>query len=348
MRKPGGGIFCILIVSSFLSACGYKTSPRPATATVPGEIRSIDARAYPDRVILKWQIPSSNTDGSKLTDTSGFKVYRAAQKTGEECDNCEEKKIMHANVDFQNPSNATIADGDVTYTDKDVQPGNVYSYSVSTYNLKGREGRFSQDMSVLMDEAPAAPEGVRAVSESGAVTLEWTSAPQGSGVQGYRVYRGTTPQIEDMKSAGGTKAGETTLVDRDVEKEKTYYYVVRALKMNRGVPFESNPSPVSQVTVSLVTQYPPENVRVTAARGAIRIQWDESRNPDRLTRYNVYRSESGRLYTKINPEPVRTTSFTDRHVDKGKTYRYAVTSFQEEKPEDESSRSASAAVEYRP
>jgi fibronectin type 3 domain-containing protein len=348
LRKPGGGILCILIVSSFLAACGYKTNPRPAAATIPGEITWTDARAYADRVVLRWQVPVSNADGSRFTDASGFKVYRTGQKAGEECENCEEKKTMHANVDFQNPANAVIANGEVVYTDKDVTHGNSYFYSVSTYNLKGREGKISENMTVLLDDPPPAPEGLRAVSESGAVTLEWTSGAQGSGIKGYRVYRGTSTNIGDMKPVGETKASETMFIDKDVENEKNYYYVVRAFKMNRVVPYESGPSPIARVTVSSTTLHPPENVRTDVKRDGIRVYWDEIKSPNQEIRYNVYRQEAGRAYKKINTEPIHTSWFFDRQVLKGKTYRYTVTSFQEGKPEDESSRSASPAVEYKP
>jgi fibronectin type 3 domain-containing protein len=348
LRKPSGGILCILIVSSFLAACGYKTNPRPATATIPGEITWTDARAYSDRVALRWQLPLANVDGSRLTDISGFKVYRAEQKTGEECENCEEKKTMHANVDYQNPTNAVIANGEVTYTDKDVTPGNTYFYSVSAYNLRGRDGKLSENMTVQLDEPPPAPEGLRAMTEAGAVTLEWTSGTQGSGIKGYRVYRGTTSNTGEMKPVGETKVPETSFVDKDVEKEKNYYYVVRSFKMNRVVPYESVASPIARVTVSSTTQHPPENVRTDVKRDGIRIYWDEAKSPNEKIRYNVYRQEAGRAYQKINSEPLRTSWFFDRQVLKGKTYRYTVASFQEGKPEDESSRTASPAVEYKP
>jgi fibronectin type 3 domain-containing protein len=299
-------------------------------------------------VVLKWQIPQTNVDGSPLTDISGFKVYRTGQKAGEECENCEEKKTMHANVDYQNPTNAVIANGEATYTDMDVAPGNTYFYSVSTYNLKGREGRFSDNKTVPMDEPPPAPDGLRATAEAGAVKLEWTSPPQGAGIKGYRIYRGTSTNIAEMKPVGDTKAADTKFVDNDVEKEKNYYYVVRSFKMNQLVPFESGPSPIARVSVSLTAQHPPENVRADVKRDGIRIYWDEVKSPNQEIRYNVYRQESGRAYKKINPDPIRTPWFIDRQVLKGKTYRYTVASFLEGKPGEESSRTASTAVEYKP
>ena len=45
-------------------------------------------------------------------------------------------------MDTEKPTNAVVKGREITYSDKDVSPGNVYAYAVSTYNLKGREGAF--------------------------------------------------------------------------------------------------------------------------------------------------------------------------------------------------------------
>ncbi len=46
----------------------------------------------------------------------------------------------------------------------------------------------------------------------------------------------------------------------------------------------------------------------------------------RVVVYNVYRSETdGGPYTKLTSAPVRTTNYTDRSVQSGHTYVYAVT-----------------------
>jgi hypothetical protein len=349
LKSPWRGLSWILVVSSLFTGCGYKTSPRPATATIPGEIGLVEALGYPDKVILKWHVPMSNTDGSVLTDISGFKVYRTAQKTEEECENCEEKKSVYANIDFQNPTNAVIEKGEVDYTDKAVTPGNVYSYSVSAYNLKGREGRPSQVVNVVFDKVPPAPEGLRADVEPGGITLEWTMPPHAAGIKNYRIYRGTTDKPDDMKVIGGTKWDETSFVDKNVEKEKTYYYIVRSLKMNRGVSLESEPSPLVKVFVPSVQWKPPENVRTgPPTREGITVVWDPVKIPNEETRYNIYRSEAGRPYEKINPQPLDEPRFVDRNVRRGSTYRYAVTSFPKDRPSDESRRAPSEEVKFRP
>lgn len=345
MRRPGCGIW-ILVVSCCLWGCGYKTSPRPATATVPGDVTLVNVFGYPDRVVVQWDVPGVNYDGSRLTDLSGFKVYRNAQPIGEECENCPEKRVLHANVDFQNPSNAVIGDGQVTYIDHDVKQGNVYAYSLSAYNLKGREGPIGEEVSIVFDEPPPVPGDLRGEAEAEGISLEWPAFDDSSGVRSFRVYRGSEPDPEKMKSIGRTKWTETQFMDKKVEKGNTYYYMVRSLKMNRGVSLESAGSPVIKVFVSKFDPPSPTNVKVTSTRRGIRVEWDPVKTGDLPARYNLYRSESERMFVKLNQDPVDKTSFLDSKVTMGHSYRYTVSAFPEGRPEEESGRSGSESVRY--
>lgn len=345
MRKPGRGIW-ILVVSCFLIGCGYKTSPRPATATVPGDITLVNVFGYPDRVVVQWDIPKTNFNGSALKDLSGFKVYRNAQTVGEECENCPEKRKFHANVDFQNPSNAVIGPSEVTYTDRDVKLGNVYAYSISAYNLKGREGPISQEVSIVFDELPPVPTDLLGQAEEDGVTLEWPAFESDSRVRSFRVYRGSEPDPEKMKPIGRTKWTETRFRDKDMEKGRTYYYMVRSLKMNRGVSLESAGSPVAKVVVSKFDPPSPVNVKVTSTRRGLLVQWDPVKTGELSARYNVYRSESQRLPVQLNQRPIKEASFLDAKVTAGRSYRYMISAYPEGKPEEESGRSASETVRY--
>ncbi len=317
----------IAVIICLLLGCGFKTRPRPATQTVPGEIGILDARVYPDRVVLRWDVPTSNTDGSALTDISGFKVYRLGQKAGEECENCDEKKGLHANVDFSKPSNAVIEKGEAIYTDTAIAPGNIYTYSVSSYNLQGKEGPPSQDLIAEVDEPLAPPENVRVDYESGEMELRWDVPVRPAGIRVYRVYRGESERPEDLKPIGSTRRAETYFVDKTAEKDKTYYYQVRSIKMNRGVPMESLPSPALKANLSAAHRPRPEDVEVVLRPTEIRIGWKPVRIEGEEARYNVYRSESEQPWEKINAQPIRDAVIIDRRVARGKAYRYAVTAF---------------------
>ncbi len=337
-----------MIISLALAGCGFKTTPRPAAATVPGDIALVEAHAFPNHVILKWEAPLSNVDGSLIKDISGFKVYRSEQRVGEECENCQENRKLYANVDLEKPTNAVVNGRDVTYTDKDVSPGNVYVYSVSTYNLKGREGAQSPEVTVPLDDFPPPPEGLRAHSEDDGVVLDWDVPPRPAGIRSYRIYRGESGKLDEMRQIGATKWAETTFKDKEAEKDKVYYYRVRSLKMNRGIPYESGPSEPVRIRVASARVPSPENVNTAPGRDGIRVYWDPVKLPSGDTRYNVYRSESGTMFLKANTEPLTNPWFIDKEVKRGKTYRYAVTCFPATKPDEESSRTASEALEFKP
>jgi fibronectin type 3 domain-containing protein len=307
----------------------------------------IDVHAYAGRIALKWNVPPSNVDGSALQDLSGFKIYRFAQPAGEECDNCEEKKSLHANVDFQNPSNAVIGKGEVAYTDTDVSPGNVYSYWLSAYNLKGREGRPSQVVTVGFSEPPPAPEHLRAGPEGKGIGLEWDAPERMEGISGYRIYRGTTDKPDEMKLIGGaTRSGETSFLDREVEKEKAYYYRVRSFKMDKGISLESAPSSTVKAVLPPVQFQPPENLHAVSTRRGISIWWDPVKIEKEETRYNIYRSETGKVFEKISAQPLVDPRHLDSKVLRGRSYRYAVTAFPNGKPDYESRRTGSALVKF--
>ena len=306
----------------------------------------MNAYGHADRVVLKWDVPLQNTDGSPFTDVSGFKVFKRSEKIGEECEACMEKRKLYANVDFQNPVNAVIDKGEVEYTDKTVTPGLTYSYSVSAYNLKGREGKPSPEVDVVFDEPPAPPGGLRSRVDSKGVRLEWEGPLHATAVKNYRVYRGAADNPDQMKAIGGTTNGETSFLDNSAPRDATHYYRVRSFKTNRGVSLESSESSAVKVRVPAVLWDPPEKVNTLSTRDGITIWWDKVNIERNETRYNIYRSESDKLFEKINREPLAEPNFNDKTVVRGKTYRYKVTAFPRDKPEDESGGAGSEVVKY--
>jgi hypothetical protein len=337
-----------MFIVAALSGCGYKTNPRPATAAVPSEVGLVNAQGHQDRIVLKWEVPVRNIDGSALTDVSGFKVYRTMHKIDEECENCESKSVLHANIDYQNPSNATVEKGMVTFADSQVAPGNVYNYYISVYNLKGRESRTSQEVAVVFDKAPPPPAALKGEADAKGVRLEWSVPEDGRGIKNYRIYRADAEAPRDLKQLGSTKWGENSFTDRTAETGKTYNYAVTSLKMNKGVSIESDFSQTVPIYFSVVHRNPPENVNTASTSEGIRVYWDPVKIGEDETRYNVYRSEGRKMFVKINTEPIRNASFLDKKVARNREYRYAVTAFSKNRPDQESSRSGSGAIIYKP
>ncbi len=334
-----------LMTLNCLCSCGYKTNPRPTTVRAPAPTKLITARAFPDDIKLNWNVPASNSDGSRLTDLSGFKIYRGSRGVDEDCENCQDKRKLLANIDFQSPSNAEIKNDEVIFQDKNVTPGNVYSYAVVAYNLRGRESGIGAAVEVYYETPPPAPTDLVARPEAGHIRLEW-KAPADSKIDRYQIFRGTQDEAAKMKSIGTAAHREPWFVDKGVEKDSKYFYTVRSVKSNRGTPFESNASNVAGAVAPSIYWGSPENVNVAMSSQGIRVYWEPVKMENEETRYNVYRSESGRGFQKINAEPVKTPWLLDNKVTRGRMYRYAVTAFPKNRPEEESSRTASEALRY--
>jgi hypothetical protein len=87
--------------------------------------------------------------------------------------------------------------------------------------------------------APAAPSGLSATSQDGAIDLEWNAVSE---ADTYRVYRSTNSGVDASGSPLSTDIGSTDYVDESAENGTKYYYVVTAVATEGGDSAESDPS----------------------------------------------------------------------------------------------------------
>ncbi|MCL4872569.1 PKD domain-containing protein [bacterium] len=93
--------------------------------------------ALAGEAILKWTAPSTNTDGSTLTDLAGFKVHYGTQS-----------RTYSKTVDIGNAAG---------YTVQDLAAGGTYYFSVTAYNSAGRESNYSNEVSKNIPSDTAGP-----------------------------------------------------------------------------------------------------------------------------------------------------------------------------------------------
>lgn len=87
--------------------------------------------------------------------------------------------------------------------------------------------------------APAAPSGLSATSQDGAIGLGWDVS---GGADTYRVYRSTSSGVSPSASPLETGVGSAEYVDDTAENGTKYYYIVTAVASEGGESAESNPS----------------------------------------------------------------------------------------------------------
>jgi len=68
----------------------------------------------------------------------------------------------------------------------------------------------------------------------------------------------------------------------------------------------------------------PSGLMVVFAEGRINLLWDANFESD-FAGYNVYRSEDGISFTKINDVPLKSPTYRDEKTEPGKKYSYRVT-----------------------
>ncbi len=320
-----GLVYCAALLGLSITACGHRTSPRPVSIAVPGQIDLVGAYAYPDRITLRWRTPKLNADGSVIKKLSGFKVYRKTIPMDDDCDDCM-KRRLHYFIDLKKPVSADIDNDLVVYTDFDVEKGSVYVYEVAAQNYEGRESELSQPVEVVYDDPPPKPKGLFASLDGEKVRLEWTAPRRPSGIRGYRIYRGSSGDIWKMDLLGQTRWAENYYLDADTSKGSNYYYSVRSYKMAKGVSIQSEPSDIITIFVPGAIPPPPANVNAVDSGNMVKLFWNPVKIENKTILYNVYRSKGGEEFVKINSDPLDKAHFDDKSVETDTTYRYRITS----------------------
>lgn len=153
--------------------------------------------------------------------------------------------------------NATTLEEE-SYLDRTATPGKLYYYKVVPLNSQGVEGLHSNVDSGYRENPanvgpPLIPLDLRASNDRVKdILISWTGT---EGSSQYRVYRNS------VNATGGTliKTTEgTTVIDRDVEPEVTYYYSVQSESAGGISPFSNVdsgeaqlPDPAEDLTLSL-------------------------------------------------------------------------------------------------
>ncbi len=161
------------------------------------------------------------------------------------------------------------------------------------------------------------------------VRLSW----QAAGML-FRIFRRSG--TENFMAVG--ESAQSPWTDGSTEFGKMYVYRVQTIvKLTGNREAQSEPS--EEVTITPVDKFPPAvpaGLRVTAAPNTIELSWDPDTDTD-LAGYRIYRSTDGGPFERI-AEISTLPTYSDKAVERGKTYRYEITAF--DQAGNESARSA--------
>jgi hypothetical protein len=200
---------------SEIRGIGPKPLPRPPI--------NLKAEVEADKVILCWDPPRENFDGSVLSGVAGYRVFRA------------EKGFPFKRLTGEPAKEACFHDGQFVF-------GQTYVYVVRAAAAESEpydESSDSLPLEVTPKDtfSPGPPAGLTTLAGEDFISLSWDPRPERD-LAGYRVWR---------REEGGSEFNEltahllveATYLDRTAEKNKRYEYAVSAEDMS------GNRSPLS-------------------------------------------------------------------------------------------------------
>lgn len=272
-------------------ACGVKTDPYPAEATLPGAVRDL-GQFISDReeLVLSWKAPAENMVGRELRSLGGFAIEMSDNVANEVyCATCPHRYTRVDQVPAMTPPpGLDLAPGPYQwrYT---LTAGHVYRFRV--YSVARNGGIHPDAMAVVTVWAIPAPAGLAAFDvalKDKAVEITWPRPSTGYRAEVERLENGQWRGIVDLDSAAGR------YLDLDVAYENSYSYRGR-LVSQKGETLAVGPwSPERAVRVADITPpNPPGYLDAALAGSGVRLSWESLAFDPDLAGYRVYRRVSG-------------------------------------------------------
>jgi predicted small lipoprotein YifL len=356
MSRRVGRRAALALLAVTLAACGKKGPPVAPELRLPAPPTGIQASIDLDSILVSWSNPERRLDGSRLKDLTAITLYRREDSPDEPLKPAmlSRGRVVGyeqiATIRVDAPAPATIVGTRVEWVDRTLLvPERRYVYVLTAIDGEGRSSPPSERRALIFLAAPMAPRDVAAMAGSRQVTLSWR-APEafsdGSLVRGdlrYLVLRGIG-SAGPMAVITPEPLSTTTYTERGLENETEYRYAVRAVRVDARATVAGALSAVVEARpIEIARPSPPRHLVAVPSAGAFRLAWSPSPEPT-VAQYAIYRASPPDAPVRIGSTPAGNTTFLDRDVRPGTTYRYAVTALDSARRPNESAPSNEVTV----
>jgi len=311
------------------AGCGYTGDPLPPLANIPAVVSDLSAIQRGNRIIVHLTLPVMTTEGYPIKGEVMLDL-----------------RIGPLPTPFQyavwEPTTTRVTEppiekGSATYTiPSDAWAGRDAAIGVRVIGANGKASAWSALAVLPVVPPPETPRSVQAEATASGVRVAW----QAAGML-FRVFRRSG--TENFTPVG--ESPQSPYTDTSAEFGKMYVYRIQTIvKLAGNREAESEPS--EDVAITPIDKFPPAapaGLRVTAAPNTIELSWDANAEPD-LSGYRIYRSTDGGPFERI-AEISTLPTYSDKAVERGKTYRYAITAFDQAGNESERSAPGEAMLE---
>lgn len=350
MKKPI--VFAALLACAFTAGCGKKGLLLPPLIRTPQKVEAVTLFQRGDKIFVEWKNPVAYVDGAPLDAVAEVEIWVLEQPKGETAavQPAIQPATQAAANDFEAKARpaAVIERGQLTTDRKEKDSdaaGFSYPYSLADKKIgvskfifavrvkdrRSHESAFSTTAEIEPQAGPLPPQGFELRSVEDKISLAW-QAPAANvdmstppRVAGYNVYRES--KDGPAKLLNSSLVRELKYDDGEFEYGLPLRYFVRSSATETPPYLESDDSERREIVPKDV--FPPAApmglVPVTG-RGFIALSWEANREKD-FAGYKVWRRVEGEAEDKLlTPQLLIENAYTDAAVEKGRRYRYAMSS----------------------
>ncbi|HEV2199634.1 MAG TPA: hypothetical protein VGR73_07425 [Bryobacteraceae bacterium] len=305
------GVLSLALLASSAAGCGYIGDVRPPTVDIPSRVTDLRAAEYGDKLAVEFTLPLLTTEGLALKNLQSVELR------------------VSAGADRILPIPAT-GPGPIMFDAPAFDYiGRQVTLAVRATGPKGKASTWS-NLVILDVQAPlATPENVVAANSPKGVRLTWKA-----GGPRFRIFRASESGTPNRLAESDVSEYE----DAAVVIDTPYRYYVQAIDGDQHQSEVSAP-----VAITPQDEFPPAvpaGLAGVPGIGAIELVWQRNVEDD-FAGYNVFRAAGDEEFQKI-AGPIDAPVYSDREIDAGKTYRYAVSAL--DRTGNESARTAPVEV----
>lgn len=360
MIRPSRGAVVatgIAMAAFALAGCGKKGPIVPPERRLPVAPAEMTATVEDRAIVVKWTNPRNRVDNSRLRDLAVARLFRREEAPGAEPKPAMlsgdrvvgYERIAEIALDAAPPPGVQRVGGAVTFTDdKGLSFGRRYVYVTTAEDSSGRSSAPSPLVGITFLAAPTPPTGLSVQAGDTQARLRWEApttfidGTPASGELRYLVLRGLGEG--DLAPVTPAPIPATTYTDTGLVNELGYRYAVKGVRVDKeGTAIGPASEAVAVTPVDTTPPSAPTRLVAIPATGGVRLAWNPSPEED-VAEYAIYRGEGTGPLTRIGTTQAIATIYTDRDVQSGRTYRYAVTALDRAKQANESPRSNEVTV----
>lgn len=303
-----------LLVCAMLSGCGYVGDPQPPTLHIPMPPQELTAKQRGSQLDVAFHYAKVTTDGLAMQEWNEAELRVGPAPVGDfnvDVWAASAKRVPVSSLNTSVP--ARLETPVAEFAGKEIICG------VRAAGPKGRWSPWSNLVTLAVVPPLPKPAGLEAAASAEGVRLTWSASPVQAGAF-YRVSRQAAGE-ESMQPLADAKASPFT--DSTAEYGKEYRYRVQTIWKDGEREVESDAS--DAVTINPVDTFPPAvpaGLNSILGVNSIELSWDRNTDVD-FRGYYIYRAAGEAQFARIGG-PVESPAFSDKTIEPGRLYRYAI------------------------